>query len=103
MEQHRKAALLDFADEDVRIAERDGQVLVAGTVRGTVTLTCNAGGYSLVGNGVVGGEIKEWCFTGTKEAVREELASIYTTEHGSVADVHDHPDEVGDERCSPTG
>jgi len=75
-----KAALLHCANNDIRLARKHGELLIAGTKRGNISLMPTPeGGMMLAGSAVdfASGQISTWTIAGRVGFIRETLAGFY--------------------------
>lgn len=72
-------ALNKMANSDIRLARKHGEITIAQTKRGNVTLSRTNDGLKLSGADVnwSTGEIKEWSIAGTVGFIRQTLCNIY--------------------------
>lgn len=75
-----KDQLLKFAESDLNLARRHGEICVYQTKKGNVDVSCKKGIYTILGTQVVDwktGRVDSWELKGTKRVIREALANIY--------------------------
>ena len=69
-----------IANNDIRLARKHGELTIAQTKRGNVTLHRTESGLKISGADVNWntGEIKEWSIAGEVGFIRETLCGLYT-------------------------
>lgn len=70
-------ALTRFANNDLNLTRKHGEITVAQTKRGNITLRHEAGVYSAGGFEIKDGKLSEWSVSGTKATIRALLVASY--------------------------
>lgn len=69
--------LTKFANADIRLARREGEIAICQTKRGTLTLGFDGTTYRLGGAEIKAGQIQTWEITGKPAVIRAALVDLY--------------------------